>query len=154
MEKIKILTLNKIFMADLAKFSLLLAIVILAPLANQQLLTGTIVNAALFISCVILGIRGAILLALAPSIFALAVGLLPAVLAPMIPFVILGNVILILAFDFLSKKNFWQGVILGAFIKFIFLYSASFMVITLIFKKEIVPVVSLWRNVTDWLKRS
>jgi riboflavin transporter len=147
MEKIKTLALNRTLIPDLAKFSLLLAITILAPLANQQLITGTIVNAVLFISCLILGRRGAILLALAPSIFALTVGLLPPALAPMIPFIILGNVILILVFDFLRKKNFWLGVFSASFLKFIFLAATSSLIVNIFFKKEIAQSVAV---MTSW----
>jgi hypothetical protein len=137
MERIKILALNKIIVSDLAIFSLFLAVAILAPLAGNQLVTGIIVNAVLFVSCVVLGVRGAILLALIPSVFALASGILPPALVPMIPFIMLGNVILILIFDFLKNKNFWLGMVSGAILKFIFLYNIFFVVVNLIIKKEI-----------------
>jgi riboflavin transporter len=142
MEKLKTLALNNILIFDLVKFFLLLAIIILAPLAKQQLVTGTIVNAALFISCFVLGKRGAILLALAPSVFALAVGLLPSALAPMVPFIILGNVILILIFDYFRKKNFWLGVFSSSLLKLFFLASTSSLIINMFFKKEIAQSVA------------
>jgi hypothetical protein len=142
MEKIKTLALNRALITDLVKFSLLLAITVLAPLANQQLITGTVVNAVLFISCLILGKRGAILLALAPSVFALTVGLLPPALAPMVPFIILGNIISILIFDFLRKKNFWLGIFSASFLKFFFLASTFSLIINVFFKKEIAQSVA------------
>ncbi len=128
---------------DLAKFVLLLSIAIIAPLIRQQAITGTIVNAVLFISAVFLGIRGAVLIALVPSIFSLSVGLLPAVLAPTIPFIMIGNIILILVFDFLRKKNYWLGMISAGVLKFIFLASVSSVVINLLLKKEIAHQVAM-----------
>lgn len=142
MTQVKILAIKKGIAVDLAKFTLLLGIAILAPLIRQQAVTGTIVNAVFFVSVVALGVRGAVLIALIPSIFSLAVGLLPAVLAPMVPFIMIGNIILIIVFDFLRKKNYWVGMILGGFLKFIFLASISSAVINLILKKEIASQVA------------
>ncbi len=143
MTQTKILTIKKEVAVDLAKFVLLLSIAIIAPLIRQQAITGTIVNAVLFISAVFLGIRGAVLIALVPSIFSLSVGLLPAVLAPTIPFIMIGNIILILVFDFLRKKNYWLGMISAGVLKFIFLASVSSVVINLLLKKEIAHQVAM-----------
>ena len=143
MDQTKILTIKREVAIDLVRFVLLLSIAIIAPLIRQQAITGTIVNAALFISAVFLGRRGAVLIALVPSIFSLSVGLLPAVLAPMIPFIMTGNIILILVFDSLRKKNYWLGIISGSLFKFIFLASISSAVIDLLLKKEIAPQVAI-----------
>src|SRR3989344_2590592 len=93
-----------------AQFVSLLGIATVAPLFHQQWLTGPIVNAMFLIAVVLLGSQNAIVLALLPSTIALGVGLLPAILAPMIPFIIISNVIFVLAFHYLREKNFWLGV--------------------------------------------
>ncbi|TSD05139.1 MAG: [Fe] hydrogenase subunit HymD [Parcubacteria group bacterium Athens0714_12] len=87
--------------------------------------------------------HNAILIGLIPSLIALSTGLLPPVLAPMIPFIMAGNTILILTFSYLKEKNFWLGVISASFLKFIFLFSASSIVINLLLKKEIAAKVAL-----------
>ena len=142
MSKIKVLAVKREIVIEIVKFALLLGAAVAAPLAGQQAVTGTIVNAVLFISVAYLGIRGAVLIALVPSIFSLATGLLPAVLAPMIPFIMAANIILILVFDFLRRKNFWLGIISGAVLKFIFLAAVSSVVINLLLKKEIAATVA------------
>jgi hypothetical protein len=118
--------LNKLKAFDLLKtniviFLVLLAIVTLAPYARNQFITGTIVNCALLIVVATLGIRAGSLMCIIPSLIALAIGLLPMPLAPMVPFIILGNVIFVIVFDYLHRINYWLGAISGAVLKFAFL---------------------------------
>lgn len=110
-------------------FAVFLAIAILAPLLKQQFITGPIVNAVLFISTAYLGITAGILVGFLPSLFAGSVGLLPMPLLPMIPFIIIGNTILVLCFGLLRKKSFWLSAILASFLKFLFLFLASSFII-------------------------
>jgi hypothetical protein len=144
MSKIKILVLKKEFITDLLKFSLFLSLAILAPFLHQQWLTGTIVNALLFLSVVLLGRRPALLLALAPGAFALAVGLLPALLLPFVPLIILGNIILVLVFDFFRKSNFSLALILAAVLKFSFLAGLSFVFADLFFENKAILAPLFW----------
>ncbi|MFH1036778.1 MAG: iron hydrogenase [Patescibacteria group bacterium] len=124
------------------KFATLLAIVVLAPAIGQQAITGSIVNAVLFISAATLGVESAILIGLIPSLISLSVGLLPAILAPMVPFIMVGNTILILTFNFLRKKNYWIGVVTASILKFAFLFGVSSIVVDLLLKKEIAANVA------------
>jgi len=124
------------------QFISLLSIATIAPLFHIQWITGPIVNAMFLIAVVLLGSQNAILLALLPSTIALGVGLLPAILAPMVPFIIISNVIFILGFHYLRDKNFWLGVVVASVLKFIFLWSTSFVVISLLLKKELATNVS------------
>jgi riboflavin transporter len=142
MAQTKTLTWDRSRTVVTAQFIALLSITTIAPLFHQQWLAGPIVNAMFMIAVVLLGSQNAILLALLPSTIALGVGLLPAVLAPMIPFIIISNVILILGFSYLREKNFWLGVVVGSVLKFIFLWATSFVVINLLFKKELAANVS------------
>lgn len=137
MNKIKVLAIPRKKVFAIAQFAALLGIAVLAPLLYSQPVTGAIVNATLFVSAVLLGTQSAILIGLIPSLIALSVGLLPIALAPMVPFIITGNAILILVFGFFKKKNYWLGVISAGVLKFLFLFSSSSIVIDLILKKEI-----------------
>ena len=143
MEKIKVLAIRKDIFLALAEFAALLGVATLAPMLGNQAITGPIVNAVLFLSVVFLGPQGAILVGLMPSLIALSIGTLPVILAPMVPFIITGNVILILVFSYLGKKNYWLGVISASFLKFIFLAATSSVVIDLLLKKEIAQKVAI-----------
>ena len=122
---VKTLATKKEIILVLAQFGVLVAVATLAPLIGSQAIVGPIVNATLFISVVLLGVRAGILVGLIPSSIALYIGLLPSVLAPMIPFIIIGNTILVLVFGYLKNRNYWLGVVSSGFLKFIFLFSTS-----------------------------
>ena len=97
----------------------------LIPLIPNQFISGPLVNAVLFIITVFLGLRGGVLLSFVPSLIALMSGLLPAIMAPFIPFIILSNVIMVVLFHYGRQKNYWFGVGTSAAAKFIFLTVAS-----------------------------
>lgn len=136
----KTLAINRGQIATMAQFLVLLSVAGLAPLASNQLITGTIVNATLFIAAATLGVEGAILIGILPSFFALLSGTLPMALAPLIPYIILSNALLIFTFIYLKKTNYWLKVLVAAGLKFIFLSSISFFVIQLFFKGKIAMV--------------
>lgn len=137
MEKIKVLALKKENILILIQFVVLVGVATVAPLFKQQIITGSIVNATLFIAAMSLGIRGAILVGIVPSLISLSVGLLPLALAPMVPFIIASNAILIFVFNYLHNKNYWLRIISAGFLKFIFLFGTSTIIIDLFLKKEI-----------------
>jgi len=83
MSKLSIITIRK----DLAVIAALTMTAVVAPLFGQQLVTGTIVNATLFLAVMLAGLRGAAAVAVVPSLIALAVGTLPAVMAVMVPYI-------------------------------------------------------------------
>lgn len=136
------LALDKAKTATLVKFITLVGIATIVPLFHQQWLTGPLVNAVFFIGVIMLGTQNTILLALLPSTIALSVGLLPAVLAPMIPFIIISNTLMILVFAGLKEKNYWLGVGVASLLKFLFLLSTSSVVVNLLLKKQIAATVS------------
>lgn len=143
MEKIKTLAINKEKTLVLAQFGILLGVALVAPLIGQQAITGVIVNATLFISTALLGVEAGILIGLIPSVISLSVGLLPAALAPMVPFIILGNAILAVVFSYFKEKNYWLGIFSASLLKFLFLFNASSVVINLLLKKEVAGQVAL-----------
>lgn len=142
MYKTKVLTIKKEIIFSLLQFVALIGIAVVAPTLGNQAITGPIVNATLFIAVMLLNAQSAILVGLLPSVIALSVGLLPLVLSPMIPFIMIGNTILILVFNFLRKKNYWIGIIWASILKFCLLFISSLVVTNLIIKKEIVSQVA------------
>jgi hypothetical protein len=139
----QVLSLNKKIALSLIQFFVLLLIVSFAPLINNQIITGTIVNASLLIAVVLLGMRGAILLCLLPSIVSLSFGLLPMVMAPMVPFIILGNISLVYIFNLLRKKNFFLGLIPAALVKFSFLFLISNFLISFFIKQAVADKIAI-----------
>lgn len=133
---------NKKTLLQIAQFVIFVAIVTVAPLIKQQMIVGPLVNATLFISAAVLGPASAIMIGMIPSVIALSAGLLPAVLAPMVPFIILGNAILVSVFSITKKKNFLLGVITASAVKFLFLYFSSSLVVNLLLKKEVASKVA------------
>ncbi len=143
MAQTKTLVLNKTLAITIAKFAVLLGIATITPaLIHYQPVTGPIVNATLFLAVVLLGTQSAILIGLIPSVIALSVGLLPSPLAPMVPFIMLSNTVLIIAFALLRKKNFRLGIVSASLLKFLFLFSTSFVIINLIAQKPIAQKVA------------
>lgn len=123
-------------------FLVLLGIATLAPLSGNQFISGTIVNCTLFLAVCSIGIHAALLIGIIPSVIALATGLLPPILAPMIPFIIIGNAILVVVMDKLRKRNYWLGAAAGAFLKFGLLTAVSSIVIGLFMNQTLAAHVS------------
>lgn len=138
----KVITIPKPQIISLAVFGALTLIAFFAPFIKQQAITGTIVNAALFLGAYFFG-PSAIMIGLIPSLISLSVGLLPPVLAPAVPFIMTGNAVLIMTFLALRNRNFWLGAIIASIFKFAFLFSSSFLVAKLILKPEIAEKAAL-----------
>ncbi|NCN26082.1 iron hydrogenase [bacterium] len=109
---------------------------------KQQFIVGPIVNATLFISAATIGTAGAIMVGLVPSVISLSVGLLPPVLAPVIPFIMISNALLVSVFAIFRKRNFFLGIVAASVVKYLFLYATSSMVISLLLKKEVASSVA------------
>jgi hypothetical protein len=136
------------------KFLILLTLATAAPLLgfHSQWVTGPIVNAALILGVYMLGIRGAFFIGLLPSTIALGTGLLPAPLAPMVPFIIIANFILVLIIDWFKNELFTNGIMIknysiaiicAAGLKYLFLWTTSSVVINLLLKQSLAGQVSL-----------
>ena len=123
---INIITINNKKTIALTQFIIFVLIATYAPLLKQQMITGPIVNATLFLSTIYLGSQAGIMVGLIPSIISLSIGLLPLALTPMVPFIMVSNAILILTFAYLKNKNFWLAMITASIFKFAFLYTISF----------------------------
>ncbi|HTW96459.1 MAG TPA: ECF transporter S component [Candidatus Methylomirabilis sp.] len=139
---------EKVDVSVIAQFIGLAAVITFLPfLIHLQWITGPIVNALLILILFIVGIRAALLMSLVPSVMALAGGLLPAVLAPVVPFIMIGNAIFILSVDYLYRaaKNqfngYWIGVIAGGALKYLFIYFNTNLMINLLLKKSLATAV-------------
>jgi len=129
---------------SIAQFAGLASVAMFLPyLIHIQWITGPIVNAILILTLLKFGFRNAIILATVPSLMALSGGLLPIVLAPVVPFIMIGNVILILCVDWAynnfkdKKKGYWTGVIAGASLKFLFLFLSVNIISGLLIQQEL-----------------
>jgi hypothetical protein len=142
-EQAKSIPFKKEAIISLLNFIALIGVAVIVPMFHNQLATGPIINAVLFIATIMLGIEKALFICLIPSVVAISVGLLPVVLAPAVPFIMISNVLMVLVFNILKEKNYWAGVIASSFLKFIFLYSSSFLVVNLVIGKELASNISL-----------
>ncbi|MCL5795776.1 MAG: iron hydrogenase [Patescibacteria group bacterium] len=117
--------------------SLMLIAIILPRFIHNQFITGPIVNATLFIGVATLGVGPTMLIGLVPSVTALASGFLPIAFAPIVPFIMIANTILVVSFSYLKQANYWLAVIFSSLVKYIFLYATSLIVTQLIVQKTI-----------------
>lgn len=134
MENTKVKTLSNVDMRAVARFLALAAVMPLLPFfIHLQWITGPAVNALLIIALFLSGYRGAFVLCFVPSLAALAGGLLPAVMAPAIPFVILGNIIFISGIHWMYYKfkdntlAYWMALGFGALFKFFPVYLGALL---------------------------
>jgi predicted lysophospholipase L1 biosynthesis ABC-type transport system permease subunit len=104
----------------------------IAPLFGQQLVTGTIVNAALFLAVLSAGFRAAAVVAIIPSLIALAAGTLPAAMAAMVPYIMASNIALAGIFSRLRKTNYWLAAAVAVSAKFGILVLSAAAVLTAI----------------------
>ncbi len=107
--------------------AIVIAPAILAHTSANQIITGSIVNALLFLAAYRLPIVNTFLIAVLPSSVALLRGLLPAPMVMLIPYIIISNVVLLSSFSIL-KKTPLIGVLTASFLKFTFLYTIVYFV--------------------------
>lgn len=146
---IKIKTLSKVNTLALTRFLVLGSIMTIIPFyIHIQWITGPMVNALLILVLFIVGVREAFILALIPSLMALSGGLIPVILAPVVPFIMLSNVIFIYLIDrfYFAFKNsnysYWTGLLIASFSKFIFLYFSVNIISKILIKQELVMKVA------------
>ncbi len=148
---IKEKTLTRLNVAKITNLLVLSSIAIFVPyFFHQQWITGPLVNAILILTLFLAGIRSAVIVCLVPSLMALAGGLLPPILAPAVPFIMISNIILVFSVDFIylnfrsnNNQNYWLGVLVGAFFKFLFLYASINIISRLLIKQELVKQIAI-----------
>jgi len=115
-------------------------------IGHPQIVVGVVVNALLITAA--LNLKGAKLLPviIVPALGALSRGILfgpfTIFLLYLIPFIWIGNTILVFAFKWLKlhlKQNYWVTLIIGSAAKAGFLFAIAFI----LFKLNIIPVIFL-----------
>ena len=129
-------------------FAILLSVSIILPaFIHVQWITGPIINAVLLLAAVTIGPMEAVLLGLMPSTVALSAGLLPLPLAPMVPFIMIGNAVLIVSFHYLKGQNYALRLGISALLKFAFLHYAVVLVMSRFLEN---PLVSKLMIMMSW----
>lgn len=106
----------------LTRTALLLALTLAVQMiALPQPVTGPLVNMFLYIAVFFVGMMGAGAIGLVTPLIAFSRGILPPPLAPMIPFIILGNICLVVIFGLLRKVNKYLALAIASTVKFLIL---------------------------------
>lgn len=106
----------------LTRTALLLALTLVVQLIGfPQPVTGPLVNLCLFVAVFFVGIGGGSFIGLLTPLVAFSRGILPPPLAPMLPFIALGNIALVVVFGLLKKFNKYIAMIVAAVVKFLIL---------------------------------
>lgn len=108
--------------------ALLLAIALVAQIIGRnfpdfsRLFVGPIVNAVLFIAAALCPLIYAVIIGCLTPVLALVIGQLKAPLAPMIPFIIVSNIILVLIFSRAEDKLVSRGIwaVIASVAKYLF----------------------------------
>ena len=142
-------TMARLDVRAMTQFLALASVATVLPFfIHLQWVTGPIINAILVLALFLVGIRSALVICLVPSLMALSGGLLPAILAPVVPFIMISNVIFVLGIDWLyqssknENKGYWLGIIVGAGLKFAFLLISVNFIGKLLIKQELVVKVT------------
>ena len=109
----------------ISRTAILLAIALVFQMGGfPQSITGPFVTTVLYMATMIVGWQGGILIGIFTPVIAAMRGILPPPLAPLIPFIALGNAILVILFFWLKSKNKIFGIIIASLVKFLVLVSA------------------------------
>lgn len=92
---------------------------------HSQFITGPLVNMSLILATFLVGPFEAVFLGLIPSVLALTSGLLPLPLAPVAPFIMIGNAILVGVYYYLGRKRIGFSILAASFLKFLFLFGIA-----------------------------
>lgn len=98
-----------------------------------QPFVGPLVNFVLIFAAVFVGMASGVIIGMLTPLIAFVLGIMP--LFPVVPFIMLGNALMVIAFSVTRKVSGYygdyMGVAFGAFVKFVFLALSVRYVITL-----------------------
>lgn len=124
-----------ISLQQLTRLALLLALTLsVQSLRLPTPVTGPLVNLMLILSTAVIGTAGGVSIGLLTPWAALLLGIIAPVLAPAIPFIMLGNAVYCFCYGALAGKikgGPWIGIILGAALKFTIIAGAARYLLTL-----------------------
>ncbi|MCY6370058.1 ECF transporter S component [Clostridium ganghwense] len=120
---------------NLVRSSLLLAIAVIFQMTlKHTVVVGPVVNAVLLLTTFICGTVWGIYVGLLTPLLAFATGTLNAALGPFVPFIMIGNAILVFFFGiFKGKEKFgkYLGLVIGSLLKYLFLYVSATKLVSL-----------------------
>lgn len=120
---------NRVY--NLTKASMLLAVALLFQFIKLgQFFTGTGINATLIIAASLCGPWWAASIGAITPFFAVILGVLAPAILPIVPFIIISNMVYALTFYYLKDKNQYVAIGTAAFIKFILLYTVVNYIVT------------------------
>jgi hypothetical protein len=139
------MTKHNMTMTLLTRTSVLLALALVFQIGFTQFAqpaVGPLVNMTLLIAAVVVGSLPAIVIGCLTPIMAFVLGIMP--LLPLVPFIMLGNTLLILSFNLirraLPKYGDIIGVIVAAILKFAFL-AVSIRYLVTFFMEKVPPKI-------------
>ena len=114
----------------ITRTGILLAVALVVQMGGfPQPITGPLINTVLYLAALLVGSWGGIIIGVCTPVIAFMRGILPAPLGPMIPFIALGNSVLVIVFSLLKGKNKIFGIIIASLAKYLILFTAvSFIV--------------------------
>jgi hypothetical protein len=112
-------------------FISLLLIACISPILKNQLIVGSIINATIFLAIFKLNYKKAIICAFFPSLMAIATTAVPAYLVIFVPFIIFANLTLIYTYKITKSINHYLAMVFAVIAKFIIIYSASILFLSL-----------------------
>ncbi len=108
---------------NLTKASMLLAVALLFQFIKLgQFFTGTGINATLIIAASLCGPWWAASIGAITPFFAVILGVLPPAILPVVPFIIISNILYAITFYYLKDKNQYAAIGTAAVLKFVLLY--------------------------------
>ena len=121
----------------LTRTAFLLAITLVFQMGGfPQFITGPLVNTMLYLSAMLVGWQGGILIGVLTPFIAAVRGILPPPLAPLIPFIALGNSLMVILFYWLRPKNRIIAIVIASLLKFLLLAGAVNLLV------QVPPVVA------------
>ena len=109
----------------ITRTAILMALTLVIQMMGMpQYATGPLVNTMLYLAGVFVGIWGGVAIGLVTPVIALWRGILPAPLGPMVPFIALGNAVLVIIYGLIEKRNKYFAVFLASVIKYLVLATA------------------------------
>ena len=110
---------------NMTRIGILLALTLAIQMMGlPQLVTGTAINAMLLIAAMVVGMIPAAMIGCVTPLVALMVGIIKPVMMPVVPFIMIANGVLVIAFSYFKTKNQYGALIVGAFAKFLVLWGA------------------------------
>lgn len=109
----------------LTRTAILLAVALVFQFVKMgQLITGSGINAVLIIAAQICGLPWAAAIGFITPFMSVVLGVHPPAMIPVVPFIVVGNVLYAAAYSLLKKRTRIGGVGFAALLKFGLLYSA------------------------------